>query len=205
MIKTTNENWILFNFWFAIASCFLIDRNFYFYLTEASQATNEMQKLEEQQQVVSDSTTDAAAPTKGVLFVRGETQNTDEMGGETKNPEEIELADSDDSESDESESDKEEEEKDVPQQKEVPSEVRFYDGDNVTMWSYLCYAVNPASPKIVNYNPIITWDFLAEIQLLLLLEVYQARIQTIKSGNREILRRFIFFPVSAPVYINLHV
>ena len=85
-----------------------------------------MQKLEEQQ-VASDSTKDAAAPTKGVLFVRGETQNTDEMGGETKNPEEIELADSDESDSDESESDNndEEEEKDVPQQKEVPTEVRY--------------------------------------------------------------------------------
>ena len=91
-----------------------------------------MQKLEEQAGLQNDPAVPAggnnSAPTKGLLFVRGETQNDDEMG-ETKNPEEIELADSDDSDSG-SESDngdedeeKEKEASDVPQQMKVPDEV----------------------------------------------------------------------------------
>jgi len=61
-----------------------------------------MQKLEQQAtEIASESSNDTSAPSKSVLFVRGESQNTkmDEMG-ETKNPEEIELADSDSDESD---------------------------------------------------------------------------------------------------------
>ena len=68
-----------------------------------------MQKLEQQAtEIASESVKDMSAPSKGVLFVRGESQNTnmDEMG-ETKNPEEIQLAD-DDSDSDESNSESEE-------------------------------------------------------------------------------------------------
>lgn len=62
-----------------------------------------MKKLEEEATILAnESAKDMPAQTKGVLFVRGESQNKDfdEMG-ETKNPEEIELAD-DDSESDDS-------------------------------------------------------------------------------------------------------
>jgi len=65
-------------------------------------AQDDMQKLEQQAtEIASESSNDTSAPSKSVLFVRGESQNTkmDEMG-ETKNPEEIELADSDSDESD---------------------------------------------------------------------------------------------------------
>ena len=96
-----------------------------FVIVEA--AANDMQKLEEQATSIADEiSSDKPPPAKGVLFVRGESQNTevDEMGGSVpKNPEEIQLDDGDSDSDSSSEEEEEEADGDVPQQKKVPDEV----------------------------------------------------------------------------------
>jgi len=96
--------------------------------TQATEAAaNDMQKLEEQATSLADeASSDKPPPTKGVLFVRGESQNTEvgEMGGDVpKNPEEIQLDDADSDSDSSSEDEEAEADGDVPQQKKVPDEV----------------------------------------------------------------------------------
>ena len=62
-----------------------------------------MNKLEQEATITSEPTPSTTKPTKGVLFVRGETQAENiEEGVQTKNPEEIELDESSSDSEDES-------------------------------------------------------------------------------------------------------